>query len=149
MAGSDILKARLRAAGDDVLIIAHRGVWGPLPENSLPAIAGAAMFDMVEIDVQVTGDKGLVVHHDETFTRMVGDSRALREMSEVDITAMGLRAADGGVAAPLTDHKIPNLAAALRAAPDTIFDLDAKNAQETRAVAEAAAALGASDRAAV
>lgn len=149
MAGGEVLKTRLRAAGDDLLIIAHRGVWGPHPENSIPAIRAAAAFDVVEIDVQVTEDGGLVVHHDETFTRMVGDTRALCEMSEADIMAMSLRTADGGDAAPLTDHKIPNLAAALRAAPDIIFDLDAKNAKETRAVADAAAALGAADRAAV
>ena len=149
MSGGDGLKTRLRAASDDVLIIAHRGVWEPLPENSIPAIAAASIFDIVEIDVQLTADKGLVVHHDETFTRMVGDGRALCETTVAEITAMILRGADGGDQAPLTDHNIPDLAAALRAAPDTIFDLDAKNAEETRAVAEAAAALGAADHAAV
>ncbi|MEO1239813.1 MAG: glycerophosphodiester phosphodiesterase family protein [Pseudomonadota bacterium] len=149
MSGFDDLKARLRATGDTVLIIAHRGVWRPYPENSLPAIAAASAFDVVEIDVQVTADGGLVVHHDETFTRMVGDARALSDTIEADIKAMTLRGADGGEAAPRTDHKIPDLAAALRAAPDLMFDLDAKNAEETRAVAEAAAALGAADRAAV
>ena len=50
------------------LVIAHRGATQWAPENSLLAFeaAIAAGADMVELDVRVTADNLLVVHHDST-----------------------------------------------------------------------------------
>lgn len=50
------------------LVIAHRGATQWAPENSLVAFeaAIAAGADMVELDVRVTADAQLVVHHDST-----------------------------------------------------------------------------------
>ena len=53
---------------------AHRGFFGKdqrPPENSLPAFAAAAKNGYgIELDVQFTADRRLVVFHDDTLDRM-------------------------------------------------------------------------------
>ena len=51
-------------------IIAHRGVPRELPENSLPGFARAVELgaDGIELDVHLTADGVLVVHHDPVLT---------------------------------------------------------------------------------
>lgn len=53
-------------APEDTLVIAHRGAWGKLRENTLEAFEEAIRLgaDMVELDVRRTGDGQLVAHHD-------------------------------------------------------------------------------------
>ena len=55
---------------------AHRGYFGKdqrPPENSLPAFAAAAQNGYgIELDVQFTSDRRLVVFHDDTLARMCG-----------------------------------------------------------------------------
>jgi glycerophosphoryl diester phosphodiesterase len=48
------------------LIVAHRGVWGEFPQNSLPALQAAidAGCEMAELDVRRTKDGRLVAVHD-------------------------------------------------------------------------------------
>lgn len=48
------------------LVLGHRGVRGPVPENTLAAFEAArrAGADGVELDLQLTWDDELVVHHD-------------------------------------------------------------------------------------
>jgi glycerophosphoryl diester phosphodiesterase len=50
----------------DPLIVAHRGVWGEAPQNSLAALQAAIELgcDMVEVDVRRTRDGQLVTIHD-------------------------------------------------------------------------------------
>jgi glycerophosphoryl diester phosphodiesterase len=57
--------------GDDFTIIAHRGASAYFPENTLPSFEGAIAMsaDMVELDVQLTLDKEVVVFHDEKISR--------------------------------------------------------------------------------
>src|SRR3954453_22671074 len=45
---------------------AHRGVWGLLPENTLPAFANALSIgvDTLELDVGITADGEVVVSHE-------------------------------------------------------------------------------------
>ena len=52
-----------------VLVIAHRGASAIHPENTLAAFEGAATLraDWIELDVHLTGDGGLAVHHDDTL----------------------------------------------------------------------------------
>jgi glycerophosphoryl diester phosphodiesterase len=54
------------------LVIAHRGFSARYPENTLAAIVGAidAGADMVEVDVQETGDGEVVVFHDVLLRRL-------------------------------------------------------------------------------
>ncbi len=51
------------------LTISHRGAHGPLPENTIPAFARALELgaEGIELDVHLTLDGVLVVHHDADF----------------------------------------------------------------------------------
>lgn len=53
-------------------IWAHRGASGYIPENTMDAFEEAAIqhADGIELDVQMTKDKELVVFHDETLDRV-------------------------------------------------------------------------------
>ena len=53
---------------------AHRGLWNAeRPENSLPAFAAARDAGYgIELDVHLTADGHLVVHHDDSLKRMCG-----------------------------------------------------------------------------
>jgi glycerophosphoryl diester phosphodiesterase len=53
--------------GDDFTVIAHRGASAYYPENTLPSFEGAIDMgaDMIELDVQLTSDRKVVVFHDE------------------------------------------------------------------------------------
>lgn len=57
--------------GDDFTIIAHRGASAYYPENTLPSFEGAITMgaDMIELDVQLTSDKEVVVYHYEKVSR--------------------------------------------------------------------------------
>lgn len=59
------------AAGTKCLNIAHRGARAYAPENTLPAFELAAKLgaDMVELDVHLTADGHVVVHHDDDVLR--------------------------------------------------------------------------------
>lgn len=67
----------------DLVIAAHRGVWGDQlgagdPENSIPAIAATTQYTpILESDIMITGDEQLVVIHDYSLSRLTdysGDS---------------------------------------------------------------------------
>lgn len=55
----------------DILVWAHRGASGVMPENTLPAFSKAAELgaDGVELDIQLTKDGEIVVIHDEMVDR--------------------------------------------------------------------------------
>ncbi|MBN1364150.1 MAG: hypothetical protein JW976_05015 [Syntrophaceae bacterium] len=57
--------------GDCFTIIAHRGASAYYPENTIPSFEGAIAMDadMVELDVQLSSDKEVVVFHDEKISR--------------------------------------------------------------------------------
>jgi glycerophosphoryl diester phosphodiesterase len=61
----------IKPSAKPILVIAHRGFSRVAPENTIPAMkaAVAAKADMVEIDVQRTRDRQLVVLHDKTLLR--------------------------------------------------------------------------------
>jgi glycerophosphoryl diester phosphodiesterase len=65
-----LFKYNLRE-GDDFTVIAHRGASAYFPENTLPSFEGAIALgaDMVELDVQLTSDKEVVVFHDDKISR--------------------------------------------------------------------------------
>ncbi|MGY4827122.1 glycerophosphodiester phosphodiesterase [Sphaerotilaceae bacterium SBD11-9] len=64
---------RLRdfAGGPDLFQVAHRGARAYAPENTLPAFEKAAQMGchMVELDVHLSADGHLVVHHDDDLRR--------------------------------------------------------------------------------
>ena len=60
------------------IVISHRTQMGTMPENTLAGIDAALEggADAVEIDVRATADGELVLMHDATLERTVGDARA-------------------------------------------------------------------------
>ena len=66
-----------------VLMVAHRGVSGLEPENSIPAFvaAGNRSYYGVETDVHVTSDGKFVVIHDDQTGRVAGDNISVEQSS--------------------------------------------------------------------
>ncbi len=73
-------------------LIAHRGgvVDSIRAENSLASLEAAWQqgFKMVEIDVRLTRDKELVIHHDNNFQRYFGDPRKVADMTWHEISQL-------------------------------------------------------------
>lgn len=73
---------------------AHRGLFTQdqsVPENSLPAFAAAAAAGYgIELDVQFSSDKRLLVFHDDTLDRMTPAKGWVREHPYAEIAALPL-----------------------------------------------------------
>jgi glycerophosphoryl diester phosphodiesterase len=69
------------------LLIAHRGATRMYPENTEEALVAAADYDAnaVELDVVLTADGVVVVHHDYTLNRMTDCGGDLRTKNWADI----------------------------------------------------------------
>jgi len=82
-----------RREGDDFTIIAHRGASAYYPENTIPSFKGASAMgaDMIELDVQLTSDKEVVVFHDERISRCTNGRGKLS-----DYTLAQLKKLDAG-----------------------------------------------------
>lgn len=77
-----------------MLIIGHRGGSGDLPENTVSAFRKAVdlKLKMIELDVHLTGDGEIVIHHDTDISRQTGRSgrigeMSLRELKKLDFAA--------------------------------------------------------------
>jgi glycerophosphoryl diester phosphodiesterase len=75
------------------LIVAHRGSSGEAPENTVAAFKKAIEegADMIELDVRLTKDFFLVVHHDQDVKRTTGGKGYIWDM-----TLEELRSLDAG-----------------------------------------------------
>lgn len=71
---------------------AHRGLHDKkIPENSLTAFEKAIQAGYgIELDVRVTRDNVLVVHHDETLERSCGDKRRVCDVALADLQQLSL-----------------------------------------------------------
>lgn len=73
---------------------AHRGLHDDnhlVPENSLPAFRKAVQKGYgIELDVHLTLDQKLVVHHDNSLKRLCGDSRLISETTLEEIQRLDL-----------------------------------------------------------
>jgi len=74
------------------LVIAHRGASGEAPENTLAAfdLAWALGADGIEMDVHLSADGQVMVHHDASTKRCAGVDRVLAEtpaaiLQELDV----------------------------------------------------------------
>ncbi len=72
--------------------IAHRGLWDHnIPENSLMAFRHTADANYpIELDVQLTADKNLVVFHDRSMQRMCGVDKYVAKETMKEISAYAL-----------------------------------------------------------
>ncbi len=112
------------------LVIAHRGFSSDMPENTIPAMIGAATTaaDMVEIDVQQTKDHALVVVHDKTFARTTDVARVFPRRVNDPISSFTLaqvKRLDAGSwkRAQFVGTRVPTLDELLRAIAPTHLNL--------------------------
>lgn len=82
-------------------LYAHRGASAERPENTLPSFERALEIgvDALELDVQLTRDQHLIVHHDESCARMTAAQTMWAEIDFADARALdagwGFVAPDG------------------------------------------------------
>jgi len=89
--------AAFRRRGDRPAIVGHRGVRGPVPENTLGAflhaVSGGA--DAVELDVRLSRDGAVVVCHDPDLLRVAGDARLVADLDAGDLHRVDLGRGEG------------------------------------------------------
>jgi len=74
------------------LLFSHRGANRIFPENTIPAfnLAIENGVDVLETDVRLTIDNQLVLFHDETLERMVGQAGSVRQISMNEIQKLNV-----------------------------------------------------------
>lgn len=82
---------------DKVLVVAHRGDWRNAPENSLQAMSRVIEMgvDIIEIDVQLTRDKQLVLMHDKTIDRTMSGKGLVSDFTLEELRKFTLRTGSG------------------------------------------------------
>lgn len=85
---------------------AHRGLWNErIAENSMPAFIGAIRKGYgIELDVQLSRDKQIMVFHDSDLKRMCGVNRRVSDLTCAELKMLRLAG---------TDQTIPTLAEVL------------------------------------
>jgi len=88
-------------------VIAHRGVPGREPENTLSsfALALAQGADALETDLRFTRDDQIVLFHDATLERTTDGQGAVRDHTILELKRFRTRTPD----AKLSDNRIPSL----------------------------------------
>ena len=108
---------------------AHRGYFGKdqrPPENSLPAFAAAAQNGYgIELDVQFTSDRRLVVFHDDTLDRMTPAKGFVHDMDWANFSAQPL--AGSNEHPPLFADMLRTVA---ETNPDTLLIVEIKSRAE-------------------
>ncbi|MGK7378897.1 glycerophosphodiester phosphodiesterase family protein [Planococcus sp. 1R117A] len=91
--------------------VAHRGLWGTVPENSLSAFQQCLdqRIYLIELDLQQTKDGHLIVMHDSTVDRMTSGKGKIAELTMSQIRSLTLKEKNGGRQAKLTDELVPTL----------------------------------------
>lgn len=90
----------------DVLVVAHRGMAGGFPENTLAAYLNSVSLGIsaIEIDLRATADGHIVVMHDDTVDRTTNGSGRVAQMTIADIKALD---AGSYVDPRFADQRIP------------------------------------------
>lgn len=115
------------------LLFAHRGASAEFPENTLPAFQRATEYgiDAFEIDVRLTADDQLVVHHDPDVQRTTGQSGAIRELKLADLEKLnaGYYFTDSGGDFPFRAYPvaIPTLETLFHEFSNIRFNIDLKS----------------------
>jgi glycerophosphoryl diester phosphodiesterase len=92
-----------------VLVVGHRGAEALAPENTWPSfeIAYKAGADLVEFDVQLSGDGRAIVYHDFTLQPKFGDPRWVRELDWDDLCQLDV---GSGFGPEFAGQRIPRMA---------------------------------------
>ena len=101
----------MSAASPAIQVAAHRGGAALWPENGLTAFRNALALgaDFLELDTHLTADGEVVVIHDPTLDRTTSGRGPVSAVKLADLSAIRLRARDGGV----TSDVVPTLAQVL------------------------------------
>jgi glycerophosphoryl diester phosphodiesterase len=135
--------------------VSHRGGSLIAPENTLVAFRQAIdrhHTDQLEMDVHLSRDGVVVVHHDDTVDRTTDGQGPIADltMAEIDTLDAGYRfSSDGGKTFPFRGSgvRIPRLADVLASTEVPIMiEIKAPGDESRRAVAEIARRAGAVDR---
>jgi len=120
----------------DVANIAHRGASGVAPENTLAAIRLALKqgADVIENDIQRTGDGQLVIVHDVSLARTTNVEEVFPDRSPWNVSSFTLseiKQLDAGswFAAKFAGERIPTLREWIRAVGKAEMLLEAKDPQ--------------------
>ncbi|MCJ7704194.1 MAG: hypothetical protein MUO28_01500 [Desulfobacterales bacterium] len=109
------LKNMLPSGRFPVMVVAHRGFSGSAPENTMIAFKKGmeAGSDMIELDVRLSKDGGVVVIHDETLERTTSGRGRV-----IDLTLDELKKLDAGSKfhSSFSGEKIPALREVLKIA---------------------------------
>ncbi len=75
---------------------AHRGLWNNvIPENSLPAFSFAAQNGYgIEVDIQLSKDKQVMIFHDRNLKRMCGVDKKLSDLTCRELKSLRLLGTD-------------------------------------------------------
>ena len=112
--------------------IAHAGAQGHAPANTIEAFALALELgaDTLEMDLQLTADGEVVVHHDGTVDRETDGAGAIRDLSLDELADLdagyGFTDADGGHPWRGRGVAIPTLEEVFEAFPGTFMVLELK-----------------------
>lgn len=139
------LKPGTMIPGKRPFVIAHRGAARLAPENTMAAFETAhasGLVDAIELDVQLTADRHLVVMHDKTLERTTNGSGALRSFTLAQLKRLdaGYRfSLDSGKTFPFRDQgiTIPTLDEVFARFPEQVFLVELKDSS-TFAVAKLA-----------
>jgi glycerophosphoryl diester phosphodiesterase len=117
---------------------AHRGGSLEAEENTMPAFDHAVRlgYTHVELDVHLTKDGAVVIHHDPTLQRMFGVDRAVADLTLADLA--GIRTPGGAT--------VPLLADLLHAWPGLHVNIETKSDAVVPALAEVIRRADALDR---
>jgi len=99
-----------------VLVIAHRGASGTCPENTLVSFRHAVALGahMIELDVQLTCDREVVVIHDLTLERTTDGRGTVRDQTFEEMRRLD---AGGWFGPSFRGERVPALAQVLAAVP--------------------------------
>jgi len=98
--------------GRDVTIAVHRAGYEHAPENSLSAISIALEqgAEVIEVDIQLTKDNIVVLHHDRTLMKMAGVPSRVEDLTYSEIRKLDI---GRNLYPDITGEKIPTLEEAL------------------------------------
>jgi len=111
-----------------IAVIAHRGASIDHAENSPSAIRRARECgaDFIEVDVRMTRDGGIVVHHDPDLLRSAGIPKRVSESDVAGLQAIDLRYLDH------PSFRMPTLSQAIEAAAPVPLCVEIKTDGEER-----------------
>jgi glycerophosphoryl diester phosphodiesterase len=116
-----------------LLVFAHRGGGGLIPENTLEAFVYSARMgvDVLELDVHSTADGTLVVHHDRSVDRTTDGHGLVNQLTLGELKKLDAGyhfSTDGGQTFPFRGRgvTVPTLTEIFDALPEMTFNIEPK-----------------------